>query len=41
MIEWYDQYCIKLTRAGRPNLLIMKNAIRYLYKQSEWYAEQG
>ena len=33
VIEWYDQHCIKLTRAGKPNLLIMKNAIRYLYKQ--------
>ena len=33
VIEWYDQQCIKLTRAGKPNLLIMKNAIRYLYKQ--------
>jgi sRNA-binding regulator protein Hfq len=32
-IEWYDQHCIKLTRTGKPNLLIMKNAIRYLYKQ--------
>ena len=33
VIEWYDQHCIKLTRAGKPNLLILKNAIRYLYKQ--------
>lgn len=33
VIEWYDRRCIKLTRAGHPNLLIMKNAIRYLYKQ--------
>lgn len=33
VIEWYDQRCIKLTRTGQPNLLIMKDAIRYLYKQ--------
>jgi sRNA-binding regulator protein Hfq len=33
VIEWYDQRCIKLTRAGKPNLLIMKNSIRYMYKQ--------
>ncbi len=32
-IVWYDQRCIKLTRAGKPNLLIMKNSIRYMYKQ--------
>lgn len=34
VIEWYDRRCIKLNRTGQPNLLIMKNAIRYLYKQS-------
>jgi host factor-I protein len=33
VIEWYDKQCIKLNRFGRPNLLIMKSAIRYLYKQ--------
>jgi len=33
VIEWYDQHCIKLARAGEPNLLIMKNTIRYMYKQ--------
>ena len=33
VIEWFDQRCIKLTRSGKPNLLIMKDAIRYLYKQ--------
>jgi host factor-I protein len=33
VIEWYDRHCIKLTRAGKPNLLIMKNSIRYLHKQ--------
>jgi host factor-I protein len=33
VIEWYDQRCIKLTRAGKPNVLILKNSIRYMYKQ--------
>ena len=33
VIEWYDQRCIKVNRAGQPNLVIMKSAIRYLYKQ--------
>jgi host factor-I protein len=32
-IEWYDRDCIKLTRVGSPNLLIFKQAIRYLYKE--------
>ncbi len=35
VIEWYDKNCIKVHRAGEPNLLIMKSAVRYMYKQSE------
>jgi host factor-I protein len=33
VIEWYDQQCIKVNRVGKPNLLIMKSAIRYMHKQ--------
>jgi len=35
VIEWYDKNCIKVHRAGEPNLLIFKSCIRYLYKQSD------
>lgn len=35
VIEWYDKGCIKVHRAGEPNLLIMKNSIRYMHKQSD------
>ncbi len=35
VIEWYDKNCIKVHRASEPNLLIMKSAVRYMYKQSE------
>src|ERR1019366_4670160 len=31
-IEWYDRDCIKLTRTGKPNLLIYKQVIRYVSK---------
>lgn len=31
-VEWYDKHCIKLNRENAPNLLIYKNAIKYLYK---------
>jgi sRNA-binding regulator protein Hfq len=34
-IEWYDRSCIKLNRDGAPNLLVYKNAIKYLYKLDE------
>jgi sRNA-binding regulator protein Hfq len=33
VIEWYDKRCIKLNRIGKPNLLIMKSAIRYVHKE--------
>jgi host factor-I protein len=32
-IEWYDRDCIKLARAGSPNLLIFKHAIRCVCKE--------
>jgi sRNA-binding regulator protein Hfq len=34
VIEWYDKHCIKVHRAHEPNLLIMKQYIRYMYKQN-------
>jgi len=35
VLEWYDRSCIKLTRNGHSNLLIYKQAIKYMYKESE------
>ena len=36
VLEWYDKCCIKLTRNGsQSNLLIYKQAIKYMYKESE------
>ncbi|HWR35657.1 MAG TPA: RNA chaperone Hfq [Clostridia bacterium] len=36
VIEWYDKYCIKLTRAGgQSNLLVYKPSIKYMYKENE------
>ncbi len=32
VIEWYDRACLKLTREEGPNLLIYKDAIKYLHK---------
>ena len=34
-VEWYDKNCVKLTRTGKPNLLLYKTAIRYIYKSAE------
>lgn len=35
VIEWYDKRCLKLNRITEPNLLLMKHAIRYMYKENE------
>jgi host factor-I protein len=35
VVEWYDRNCIKLNRAGAPNLMIYKSSIKYAYKEGE------
>jgi host factor-I protein len=36
IIEWYDKCCIKVIREnGRPNLMIYKPAIKYMFKEGE------
>ncbi|MGA8622072.1 MAG: RNA chaperone Hfq [Candidatus Sulfotelmatobacter sp.] len=36
VIEWYDKTCIKVLREdGRPNLMIYKPAIKYMFKEGE------
>ena len=34
-IEWYDKSAIKLNRNDGPNLLILKQNIRYMFKAEE------
>ncbi|UCF39189.1 MAG: RNA chaperone Hfq [Acidobacteriota bacterium] len=35
IIEWYDKNCIKVNREEKPNLLILKSSIKYMYKLNE------
>lgn len=35
IIEWYDRNCLKIIRNGGPNMIVYKQAIRYMYKASE------
>ena len=35
VIEWYDKAAIKVNRIGAPNLLVMKLAVKYMYKADE------
>jgi host factor-I protein len=41
VLEWYDRDCIKIHRAKEPNLLIMKSAVRYMYKDGEKRSESN
>lgn len=34
-IEWYDKNCLKIHRNEGPNLLVYKDAIKYMYKERE------
>ena len=34
-IEWYDRSAIKVNRASEPNILLMKDNIKYMYKENE------
>ena len=35
VIEWYDKGCLKVNRPDKPNLLILKHNIKYIYKENE------
>ena len=34
-IEWYDRHAIKVHRATEPNILLLKDVIKYMYKENE------
>jgi sRNA-binding regulator protein Hfq len=34
-IEWYDRTCLKVNREGEANLLVYKDSVKYLFKESE------
>lgn len=38
IIEWYDKFAIKVHRPDAPNILLMKDNVKYMYKENE---EQG
>ncbi len=40
IIEWYDRTCLKINREGAPNLLLLKNNIKYMYKAEDQGDEQ-
>lgn len=34
-IEWYDRHCLKVNRHKEPNLMLMKQCVKYMYKQED------
>ncbi len=41
VIEWYDRLCIKINRQGAPNLMVMKDCSKYMFKAEELGGERG
>ena len=35
VIEWYDKAALKVHRANEPNILLLKDNIKYMYKENE------
>jgi hypothetical protein len=34
-LEWYDRCALKIHRPDGPNILLMKDAVKYMYKENE------
>lgn len=34
-IEWYDRSSLKVHRTDEPNILLMKDAVKYMYKEND------
>ncbi|HEY7510965.1 MAG TPA: hypothetical protein VIG50_11965 [Vicinamibacteria bacterium] len=35
VIEWYDKHALKVHRTTEPNILLMKDNVKYMYKENE------
>jgi host factor-I protein len=35
VIEWYDKTALKVHRVSEPNILLLKDNIKYMYKENE------
>jgi len=40
-IEWYDRHAIKVHRPTEPNILLLKDNIKYMYKENEDKEQDG
>ena len=35
VIEWYDRHALKVNRAHAPNILLLKDNVKYMFKENE------
>ena len=35
VIEWYDKHALKVHRSSEPNILLLKDNLKYMYKENE------
>ena len=35
VIEWYDRHALKVHRTNEPNILLLKDNVKYMYKEKE------
>lgn len=35
VIEWYDKTALKVNRSNEPNILLLKDNVKYMYKENE------
>ncbi|NJK42482.1 MAG: hypothetical protein HC937_01750 [Aquincola sp.] len=40
-IEWYDRFSLKVHRSDAPNILLMKDTVKYMYKENEDKEQDG
>ena len=41
VIEWYDKHALKVHRATLPNILLLKDTVKYMYKENEDKEQDG
>ena len=41
VIEWYDKTALKVHRLTEPNILLLKDNIKYMYKENEDKEQDG
>lgn len=34
-LEWYDKHALKVHRSHEPNILLLKDNVKYMYKENE------